>query len=594
MQKRAILLAVFSVFLIQPLSAEEGQLDPAFGNQGIVLTDFKDEYPASWQGISEATSLAIASDGKIVVGGSAKYFFISPPSENLPTEPGNEQATILQSFGMGGDFALVRYLPNGSLDKSFSLNGKRVTDFKPLVPSVNLSIDTVQKVLIQPDGKIIALGNLLGLIGTKVDSRLGMSRYLSHGGLDPQFNANSALPGALAFKADMHFDADSSHILVLYDAAIDSKGRILVALGGFGKIQDSFNMTSMLIRFLPNGSLDPTFNPNGVQPGVVNEVIQVFSSDPSSELASISLPQSLLLEGDELYVLGSYLPSSNSSVQTNLYLEKILENGSRDLNFGKEGLLYLPDNEGKNEIAHQVYRLKDSHFLIAALRGQETSLMDLDADGSLLSLSLQGLTGLNPPSAAANSMLVLQKRFATAYNECSDRLLFAYTIEDKASEPAMSDVGVARWKRDATHDESYNSNSAHPGLQILDFQGGSLERAREIALQVDGKLLVSATSNAGDGKEKFALARLQGSDTCQPPQPQPEIELPPARDEAEPESPQTALTGSPLEETLQGGGGCACSFGSAAQSSKIGVFALMGIYLVTNIYFRKSKRGIAR
>ena len=48
------------------------------------------------------------------------------------------------------DFALARYNPNGSLDTSFSGDGKQTTDFG--------DGDVANGVAIQGDGKIVAVG----------------------------------------------------------------------------------------------------------------------------------------------------------------------------------------------------------------------------------------------------------------------------------------------------------------------------------------------------------------------------------------------------------------------------------------------------
>ncbi len=75
-----------------------GSLDNSFDGDGKLTTDFfgSDDY---------ASSLAIQTDGKIVVAGRAdnQYYRL--------------------------DFALARYNSNGSLDNSFDGDGKLTTDF---------------------------------------------------------------------------------------------------------------------------------------------------------------------------------------------------------------------------------------------------------------------------------------------------------------------------------------------------------------------------------------------------------------------------------------------------------------------------------
>ncbi len=95
----------------------DGALDTSFGSSGKVLTDFVNEQDVIY-------SLAIQSDGEIVAGG---YSF--------------------------GDFALARYDPDGTLDRSFGSGGKVTTDF-----SGSGSFEIAFAIAIQSDGKIVATG----------------------------------------------------------------------------------------------------------------------------------------------------------------------------------------------------------------------------------------------------------------------------------------------------------------------------------------------------------------------------------------------------------------------------------------------------
>jgi len=90
-----------------------GRLDTTFGGgSGRVITDFTS---LRWD---EAHSIIVQKDGKILVGGS-------------------------------GAFALARYNPDGSLDTTFSGDGKVISDFGTEIESLFL----------QSDGKILAGGN---------------------------------------------------------------------------------------------------------------------------------------------------------------------------------------------------------------------------------------------------------------------------------------------------------------------------------------------------------------------------------------------------------------------------------------------------
>jgi len=96
----------------------DGTLDPGFGIDGIVTTALTTS--GDW-----GDDLAIQADGKIVVFGNA-----------------------------GGDdpeFGLVRYTPDGTLDPTFGGTGIVMTNFSTI-------FDWARSVVIQPDGKIVAVG----------------------------------------------------------------------------------------------------------------------------------------------------------------------------------------------------------------------------------------------------------------------------------------------------------------------------------------------------------------------------------------------------------------------------------------------------
>ena len=80
-----------------------GELDPTFGGgDGIVTTDFT--------GFGEeAHALALYPDGRIVATG-----YVSNGPEN------------------GDDWVISRYLPDGTLDASFSEDGRLVQHFGPI------------------------------------------------------------------------------------------------------------------------------------------------------------------------------------------------------------------------------------------------------------------------------------------------------------------------------------------------------------------------------------------------------------------------------------------------------------------------------
>jgi uncharacterized delta-60 repeat protein len=122
----------------------DGALDPTFSYDGIVKTDFDCIYDA-------ARSVAIQPDGKIIAAGYA--------------------------YSGNYDIAVVRYHPNGSLDDSFSEDGRQTTDTG--------DDDAGLSIALQPDGKILVAGES-GI----THPHFVLVRYDSAGILDTTFANN--------------------------------------------------------------------------------------------------------------------------------------------------------------------------------------------------------------------------------------------------------------------------------------------------------------------------------------------------------------------------------------------------------------------
>jgi uncharacterized delta-60 repeat protein len=179
-----------------------GSLDSGFSGDGRRRTDFG-------QGKDFAKGVAIQTDGKIVVvGGSA-----------------------------GGDFALARYNPNGSLDSSFSGDGRRTTDFG------GFHFDRANAVAIQANGKIVA-------VGEDGDGEFALARYDPDGSLDPSFSGDGKQTTAITGFTD-----EANAVVLQADGKI-------VAVGG-STVEEFGDFA--LARYNPNGSLDPSFSDDGKQ-----------------------------------------------------------------------------------------------------------------------------------------------------------------------------------------------------------------------------------------------------------------------------------------------------------------------------------------
>src|SRR5881394_630109 len=192
-----------------------GSLDTSFGNGGIVTTNFPEG--------SYASSVALQADGKIIAAGTVFVDFIIG-------EPSNT------------DFALARYNPDGTPDATFGNGGQVSTDFVGLE-------DDAFSVLIQPDGKIVAIGSANDP-ATYYD--FAAVRYLSNGTIDRTFGVAGKVHTDFG---DQNFDRARS-------AALQSDGRIVAA--GFAISQNGAVQNFAVARYTSSGVLDTTFSRDGM------------------------------------------------------------------------------------------------------------------------------------------------------------------------------------------------------------------------------------------------------------------------------------------------------------------------------------------
>jgi uncharacterized delta-60 repeat protein len=187
-------------FAVVQLTAA-GALDTTFSGDGIVTTDLPSNI-----GIADT---AIQPDGKIVIAGSAREDQYEP-----------------------GDFALMRFNTDGSVDTTFGANGIVVQDMG------NTRNDDISALALQADGRIIASGSV------DVDS-FGYSQFLTarfttDGALDASFGNN----GQIRTNFDVYDYAYSG----ASDLLIQNDGKILAAGSTAGEYPDPAHIA--LARYL--------------------------------------------------------------------------------------------------------------------------------------------------------------------------------------------------------------------------------------------------------------------------------------------------------------------------------------------------------
>jgi uncharacterized delta-60 repeat protein len=310
--------AITTVLMIawsQPAVAAGGDLDTTFGGDGRVLTSFSIRGDA-------AESVAIQSDGKIVAAGfvgnftSAFKFALaryntdgsldtsfSGDGEVLTSFTGTidiAQGVVIQPDGKivaaGGagvfsnnpSFALARYNSDGSLDTTFSSDGKLTTDFTD-------RYDAANDVVLQTDGKIVAAG----------DSRndFALARYNSDGSLDTTFGGDG--------KVTTNFPNGGfvSSVGLLATGEIVVAGECFCVNGAFG-----------LALYNTDGSLHTSFGGNG-------KVTTDFTKGED-------WIESVAVQADGRIVAGGV---AGYSADPKFALARYHADGSLDLIFGRRG-----------------------------------------------------------------------------------------------------------------------------------------------------------------------------------------------------------------------------------------------------------------
>ncbi len=192
----------------------DGTLDGSFGSGGRVRTDLG--------GLDIAHALALQADGRLVVAGSTSNAMV----------PGDY-----------GDFAVVRYAPDGSPDPTFGAAGVVITNLG--------AYDVALAVLVQPDGKLVVAGEG----GKAGDPTFVLARYGADGSLDGSFGSGGLV--AVDFP-----DGATRLVERQPTALLQADGKVVLAghRGNPGGASDDF----ALVRYQASGSLDASFGGNGL------------------------------------------------------------------------------------------------------------------------------------------------------------------------------------------------------------------------------------------------------------------------------------------------------------------------------------------
>jgi uncharacterized delta-60 repeat protein len=253
-------------FFLNARVLAQPELDTTFGSGGTNIVTFG--------ALAGAQDMAVQSDNKIIMVSSCNHIQLSRVpfcavrmnengsfdntfhNANPTNSPG--VLTLFDSSGNGvamgvavqgdgkvivvgwvpgtgaGDVALVRYNTDGTEDSSFGTGGKVLTDVTPG------STDRGEKVVLQPDGKILVVGT--------TSNALLVARYLTNGTLDNTFGT-----GGIAQAIVPGMSAQGRAIALQPDGKIVAGGLVVGS------------PAYLLTRFNADGSIDTTWDVDGIQ-----------------------------------------------------------------------------------------------------------------------------------------------------------------------------------------------------------------------------------------------------------------------------------------------------------------------------------------
>jgi uncharacterized delta-60 repeat protein len=462
---------------------------------------------------STTTSLAIQSDGKIVVGGQFTTFngttvnrivrlnadgtLDTAFSTNTGTGTNsNVDSLAIQPDGkivIGGSFAsfngttanrIARLNSDGTLDTAFTINNGT---------GANSSVDSLA---IQTDGKIVVVGNFTTFneVGVNFIVRLGSSGSFGDIPIKEFFGANNTVrriaiqpDGKIVVAGDFtRFNGTTVNRIARLnsDGTLDTQFSANTGTGANG------NITSLAIqsngKIIIGGSLT-TFN------GASVNCIMCLNSDGTRDTAFTNNTgtayfgtiNSLAIQPDDKIVAVGSLGSFN--FQSANRLIRLNSDGTRDSSFSTNGGSGLSNN------AHSVAIQPDGKIVIGgfftAFNGVATPrIVRLNTDGTLdTQFSANGGSGAN---SQVNSVAI----------QPDGKIVIGGFF---ASFNGTTANGIARLNSDGTLDTAFTINNGTGANGTVD----------SLAIQTDGKIVVGGQFTTFNGTTVNRIARLNSNGT---------------------------------------------------------------------------------
>ncbi len=347
-------------------------------------------------------------------------------------------------------FCAVRYLPGGALDTSFSGNGKVITP-------VGLG-GTAGAALLQPDGKIVLAGYCWN--GSNYD--FCALRYTSNGTLDTSFGSGGTVITAIGSDEDY-----------AYAALLQPDGKIVLA----GACNNGTHFNFCAVRYLPDGTLDTSFNGTG------KRITSVGSGNDKAYGA--------LLQPDGKIVLAG---NCDNGGNTDFCAVRYLSSGALDTSFNGTGKVVTAVGSS-DDAAYAALLQPDGKIVLAGncLNGGSFFCALRYLPGGTLDTSFNG-TGTVMTAVGAGSAYV-----HAALLQPDGNIILAGNCNN-----ASVNFCAVRYLPTGALDTSFSGNGS-----VTTTIGSSSDIALAALLQPDGKILLAGSCATGSAYD-FCAVRYDG------------------------------------------------------------------------------------
>lgn len=460
-----------------------GAVDRTFGSNGI--------FTLYNRLVEQASSIQVLNDDKIVVAGI---------TSDLP----------LNYSGANANFILFRLDAQGKLDKTFGTNGITETD-------IENSSQQATQLGRQSDGKLVLLGN------TNNENRYKTTlvRYFANGTLDSNFGVSGVKTllddvktGGMVIESD-----NSIYVSGYYVGGNYANGITLTKFDASGGVDSSFGTFGQRIYDQPHDG------------GIFDKLIITKQSNGQFLLA------------------GSYL---NNHIGTDFSVLRVNNDGSIDNSFGTLGRARTSIGSGKDYIRtiqldynDRIYAIGDTNSngnssnnarKIAIVRYLENGNLDSSFDGDgVWQPTINGLSEMVLASEPNSYQSVISVVGNSKTTSASELLIFQFEYQLNAklhsyfNYNGVATVGLGN-SYDVTYDIATQDNGnvylavtsnevtsltklANDGSTISSFGTFGIsqkrvldaEKAKFIALQSDGKLVIAGESSNSEDFFPFAI-----------------------------------------------------------------------------------------